>query len=289
MNARACALLAALLLPAPASAAQPTIFSPPAGWTPSPEFLRQALPTRWQKTAADGSPGGSILITPFPLPLLANTTTESVMMQPFRSEGATVTTAKAILCGGPANVDLVKMPRHGEVIEMLFESSNGTSYGISYAHAASASADPAAEAFIRSACPVSADAVAALAAPAGWSLVPPQHIVGAWMGSSLGESLIEITSSPMASLRDVMKARTAEVAGTSALSSGVTVTPRPNFTMCGHPATEAVTVMTTPILSIRADVVSTQTSDAAYTLVYTSFEPALDPKVIAAMHAFCPQ
>jgi hypothetical protein len=276
MTARAFALLASLAL-----------FTPPSGWTADPRLAHQSLPTIWRRDFGGDAYLSSISAVALPLPDLANGTVEQTILQQFRDDGAAVTSSKAWLCGRAATIASILLAR-GANVEMVFESSNQTSYLVTYSRPRAVADDSLAETFIRNICPASADGLPVLVAPTGWSLVPPQHVVGAWSGPNLGDSIVEVAGLASTSVEDDIDMRLLQISSGDGGDPSVSVTRKPDFTVCDRRVAEVIVAMKSPTIDTNADVISMQGPRAAYTLIYTTFQPAFDPNAIAALHAFCP-
>jgi hypothetical protein len=286
MKGRGFVLLLALLLPLSAlaqqssSAPSPAIFTPPSGWTPSPELESQRLGSVWRKGTSE-----TIAVTPFAIPATPSATMGSMMAQQFRSLGAKVQSSQTTLCGSAATLQTVGMPKRGSVLEMVLELSHNTTYMVAYSRPAGAAADPAATAFLHNACPSSADSIALLAGPPGWTLQPQMRIAGAWTGRTFGETIMEITSATNDPIGNLMRTYITQANNNGKM---ITATAKPGFSACGHPADEATYFVSSAGVKVHTDVVATQANGSAYLLTYTTFQPSFDPKVVAAMHAFCP-
>lgn len=285
MIVRAAALVSTLTLAGALPSLAPAILSPPAGWNANPQFAGRPLPTIWRRDFGDAESTSWISVVPLSI---ASATVEKRLLQRLRPEGATVSLASAQLCGGSGEIADVRWPQSGTDLEIAFESSSATSYLVGYSRPQSVEDDPLAEAFVRNACPASVNAVATLIAPTGWNLVPQQRVVAGWTGPNQTDSIMEVISLASPTAQENIDVRLLQFSSSDMGYPDVTVTREPGFTVCGRRAAEAVFVMKASATDIHADIVSVQTPDTAYTLTYTTVQPAFDPKAIAAMHAFCP-
>jgi hypothetical protein len=268
--------------PSGAPPSQATLFTPPPGWIASPQ--RMQLPTTWRPDAP-AALGETISIMPFPVSVVMSSIADT-MTQPFRNMGASVSTSQVTRCGAPATLLVAKFPNSSKIIETTFESSNGTMYAVSYAHAAVV--DAAAEAFVRAACPASPDRIAALSPPAGWSVAAGMHALGSWQNANAGDSLTEMIGPATPALDAARSAQALSSMPSTPNMPHMVITQKPGFLLCGHAAIESTGTLSASALRVQMDIVTTSTRDRSYMLTYTTLQTAFDPTVVAAMHAFCP-
>lgn len=278
-----------LLAQAPAAHAQP--FAPPVGWTQMPSYMLGDSVT-WE--SASQTPGNMIMIAR----TRAQASISPAVMQRFFSSffpaivrtfagqnalhSVHFSSGKTTICGAPASVMRVQLPRMNARNEMIFESSGSSMYVIMYTYTSA----PAADHYLRTLCPASSQDLASIVPPNGWKVKVALHSIAQWWGPNPGDILIESQGPVMPTLESLFDLQV-QTRGTSQQSL-MRVSRKSITQSCGAPAMEANISTTLQGIHSQSDILAVQSSTSSYSLMYSTPQQTPDPAVLAAMHAFCP-
>ncbi len=235
---------------------------------------------------------GRISVMVMPLPAMLSPSMMGHMMAEFApqliqrfggpfAKNMRITSVATTLCGSSGAIVTMRFRNARMPAEMMLEQRAGVTYMISYTHQGT----PVEEHYLRTLCPLPDQDLSSITPPSGWVRTLTLHPIAEWQGPSIGETLVEMRGAAMPNLQAVLglsKEPLRNVAGIGVTQNYITQT-------CGSPAIEEDTLIHRGTMQMRTDMIALRGTESSYTLAYTTMGDNLDPSVLAAMHAFCPQ
>lgn len=183
---------------------------------------------------------------------------------------------EATLCGSPGLVLGGRSSGSLPVTEYVVEQSRSTLYLFAYSHASAAEVDAQAEQFMLKACPASVLALPSLAPPSGWLAKTMIENIGAW--KTAGGDTVVLSTTSLAEA-----ARLSSTLGSAAGADG----KLQSFAACSGSGLQSDEQGSLGSQSFTLTVFVITTRESAYIITYRHARGA-DPKVVAAVRAYCP-
>jgi hypothetical protein len=267
-------LIAATSSGADADTTAPLPFTPPTGWQTLPSAF---LPTQ-VLTWSSGTSAFNIGQLSAALPIAQAAEALKISAGAL---GTVLSSSSPAVCGQPSEQIVIQMKNNGPILTEQEQVIDGMTYISTYSRAAGTSADPAITAIMASYC--GSSSLAHITPPSGWQ-TNNIRILGVWL-RNISENITVLSMDPRPDAAQLAH----DALTTTVKTPDVTILSSKAGTLCGNPALFVTSNAKLPTGGeLQIEVVTTQSSSAAYILVYSHppTTPA-DPAATASLMTLC--
>jgi hypothetical protein len=195
--------------------------------------------------------------------------------------GTVQSSGSPAVCGQPSAQIVIQLKNNGPILTEQEQVLDGMTYISTYSRPAGTSADPAITAVMTNYC--GSSSLAHITPPNGWQ-TNNIKILGIWL-RSISENITVLSTDPRPDAAKLAQ----DALSTTVKTPDVTILSSKVGTLCGNPALFVSSKAKLPTGSeLQIELVTTQSSSAAYTLIYShpATTPA-DPTATASLMTLC--